>query len=136
MSNPLPEKRVGLALLLIGGFSFITYIFYSYAKKESDPATFLFFLGLLLLGWYLRQQFKNWGAPPPPPRPPPKPAAPSPPKPAGPAPKKGGLSLPFGKKPAPPPPPPPPKPAAPPPPPKPKGLIGVLDNFFKPKNRK
>jgi hypothetical protein len=134
MQNRVPEKRVGLALLLIGGFALLLYILNSSVTRQSDPATFLFLLFILLLGWGLRERFKNWGSPPPP-----KPA----PKPAGggggakPAPS-GGLALPWGKK-KPAAPPPPPKPAGPPPPgpkPKPKGMLGSVDEFFKPKNKK
>ncbi len=131
MPNPLPEKRVGPALLLIGGFSLLVYIMYVLIKREADAATCLFIAALLLIGWFLHRHFGRWGLPPKPSAP--KPAAPPPPA-AKPAPAKGGLSLPFGKK-KPPPPPPPPKPPPPPPPPKPKGLIGALDEFFRPKKK-
>lgn len=135
MRNPVPEKRVGLALLLIGGFALLLYIANSSATKQGDPATLLFLLAIVLLGWGLRERFKNWGMPPPPPRPPPKPAGGAPAAGAKPAAKGGGFSLPWGKKPAPPPP--PPKPAAPSPAPaKPKGFLGKLDNAMKPKNKK
>ena len=130
MRNPVPEKRVGLALLLIGGFCLLLYVVNSSATQQGDPATLLFFLGLVLIGWGLRERFKGWGAPPLPPKPPPKPASGGAPKPAA---KGGGFSLPWGKKPAPPP---PPKPAAPAPPPKPKGFLGKLDEAMKPKNKK
>lgn len=134
MPNPVPEKRVGLALLLIGGFGLFIFILGVSAGQKADPAALGVIIVLLILGWGLRERFKKWGAPPPPPKPPPKPAAPAGGKPAAPPPKKGGFSLPFGKKPAPPPPPKPPPP--PPPPPKPKGLLGRLDTLMKPKNKK
>ncbi len=129
-NNQVPEKRVGLALLLIGGFALLLYIVNSSVSGRVDPATFLFLVTIVLLGWGLRERFKAWGAPPPPPKPPPKPAG------GGGGGGGGGFALPWGKKSAPPAP--PPKPAAPPPAPKPKpkGLLGSMDEYFKPKNKK
>lgn len=129
MHNRVPEKRVGLALLLIAGFALLLYVLNSSITRQADPATFLFLLTLVLLGWGLRERFKHWGAPPPPSKPPPKPAGGARPAPSG------SLGLPWGKKPGPPPPA-APKAAAPARPPKPKGLLGPLDEFFKPKNKK
>jgi hypothetical protein len=126
--NPVPEKRVGLALLLIGGFALLMYVANTSISGKADPATFLFLLVLVLLGWGLRERFKNWGAPPPAPKPPPKAAG-------GGGAKPGGFSLPGAKKAAPPPPPKPPIPTQAPAP-KPKGMLGAMDNYFKPKNKK
>lgn len=124
-NNQVPEKRVGIALLLIGGFALIIYLVNTSVSGSADPATLLFLVVIVLIGWGLRERFKSWGAPPPPPKAPPKPGG-----------GGGPLGLPIGgKKPAPPP---PPKPAIPPqaPAPKPKGVIGGMDEFFKPKNKK
>lgn len=128
-NNQVPEKRVGIALLLIGGFALIIYIVNTSVSGHADPATLLFLVVIVLLGWGLRERFKSWGAPPPPPK-----KAPSKPGGGGSG-GPGGLSLPFGKKPAPPPPPKPPIPSQAPGP-KPKGLLGSMDEYFKPKNKK
>lgn len=128
-NNQVPEKRVGIALLLIGGFALLLYMVNTSVSGRADPATFLFLLVIVLLGWGLRERFKGWGSPPPPPK---KVSA----KPGGGgAGGAGGFSLPWGKKPAPPP---PPKPAIPPqaPAPKAKGMLGAVDEYFKPKNKK
>src|SRR5689334_5465290 len=98
--NRVPEKRVGLALILIGGFSLILYVVNSAMTTQPDALAFFTIVIMLMLGFGLRRRFKDWGAPPPPPKPAPKPAG-SP----APASKGGGfLGLPIGGK----------KPAAPP----------------------
>lgn len=101
--------------MLIGIASCYVYGLTVWAGNSPNIIALAVIVGILWIGWFLRNQFKSWEAPAPPP---PKPAAPG--KPAA----KGGFKLPFGKKPAPPPP--PPKPAAPPP------RAGPLD-FLKPK---
>jgi hypothetical protein len=130
MPNPVPEKRVGLAFLIIGGFSFLLYVANSVATQSADLFAFVVILILLVLGWFLRQRYKGWGLPP---RPPPKPGGGGGPKPLPGA--KGGLPVPFGKKPAAGPPP-GAKPAGPPGPSpaaaKPKGMLDI----FKPKIKK
>ena len=122
MHNRVPEQRVGLALLLIAGFALVLYIVNSSITRQADPATFLFLLTLLLLGWGLRERFKRWGAPPQPSKPPPKPAGGAKPAPSGKKPSSPSPAAPKG--------------AAPAPPPKPRGLLGSVDEFFKPKNKK
>nr|MBI2904118.1 hypothetical protein [Chloroflexota bacterium] len=120
MPNPIPEKRVGLALLFIGVISLYIFMLSVWAGNSASPWAFAAIVLVLWAGWRLRERFKSLGAPPPPP------------KPSGPArgagkasgkaaPRKGGFGLPFGRKPAPPPPPPPP----PAPPPK-RGPLGFL----------
>ncbi len=123
MPNPVPEKRVGLALLFIGVISLYIFMLSVWAGKSANPWALAVIVLVLWAGWRLRERFKSWGAPPP--QGPPKPSGPA--KGAGKAPgkaapKKGGFGLPFGRKPAPPPPPPPP-PAAPPPK---RGPLGFL----------
>jgi hypothetical protein len=129
--NRVPEKRVGIALILIGTFSLVLYVVNSAVTQTTDPLTFFFIAIMLMLGVGLRSRFKHWDAPPPPP---PKAA----PKPSAPAAKSGGggLNLPFGKKPAPPAAAPPNRQPPPPIPAKPKGFLGKLDDIMKPKNKK
>jgi hypothetical protein len=129
--NRVPEKRVGTALILIGGFSLVLYIMNSAITKNADPVTFFLIVFVIMIGVGLRRRFKDWGLPPPPP---PK-AAPKPAAPSAPA-KAGGIALPFGKKPAPPPPAAPNRQPPPPIPAKPKGFLGRLDELMKPKNKK
>jgi hypothetical protein len=127
MPNPIPEKRVGLAFLLIGGFSFLLYVANSFATQSTDLFAFGVILVLLVIGWFLRQRFKGWGLPPPRP--------PGAAKPGGGPPPRAGLPVPFGKK-TPPGPPAGAKPAGPPAPKgapaKPKGAMDI----FKPKAKK
>lgn len=116
MPNPVPEKRIGLALLFIGAVSLYVFILSVWAGNKPSPLAFFAIVMALIVGWGLRARFKSRGAPPAP-KPPPvrgggAPAA------------KGGLRLPlpFGRKPEPPP---------PPPPPPQKGLL----DFLKPKTK-
>ncbi len=107
MPNPVPEKRVGLALLFIGVISLYIFMLSVWAGNSASPWALAAIALVLWAGWRLRERFKGWGESPP--NGPPKPSGPAK-APARAAPKKGGFGMPFGRKAAPLPPPPPPAP--------------------------
>ncbi len=106
MPNPNPERRLGLAFLLVGVIGAYVFLLWVSAGNPVNPFVVLGLAVLLIGGWFWYQRSKP-PKPTPPPRkslgerakarlspPPKKPAAPPPPKPAAPPPaKKGALDF-------------------------------------------